>query len=153
MVPPPDNPWAGKEWEEMAPIFSADFDRTRRLDFTRLRLYALGRKSLATDATGAALHPNAVGEVEKGCSNLVIWAHRRVVEIACEFFNPSEGTNENLPKARKQQEEKRNRGRRRGSSRKWRRNWRAAFYRAFRCASPRSTHVGPRTQAPVRQYW
>jgi hypothetical protein len=29
----------------------------------------------------------------------------------------------------------------------------AAFYRAFRCASPRSTHVGPRTQAPVRQYW
>jgi hypothetical protein len=38
---------------------------------------------------------------------------------------PSEGTNENLPKARKQQEEKRNRiRRRRGSSRRWRRNWR-----------------------------
>jgi hypothetical protein len=28
----------------------------------------------------------------------------------------------------------------------------AAFYRAFRCASPRSTHVGPRMQAPVRQW-
>jgi hypothetical protein len=27
----------------------------------------------------------------------------------------------------------------------------AVFYRAFRCASPRSTHVGPRTHAPVRQ--
>jgi hypothetical protein len=38
MVPPPDNPWAGKDWDELAPIFSADFDRIRRSDFNRLRV-------------------------------------------------------------------------------------------------------------------
>jgi hypothetical protein len=81
MVPPPDNPWAGKDWDELAPISSASFDRIRRSDFNRLRLYAVGRKALATDTAGATLHPEAEGEVEKSYGALTADVKRLHREI------------------------------------------------------------------------
>jgi hypothetical protein len=71
MDPPLDHPWAGKHWNELASIFAADFDRILRADFNRLGLYAVGRKALATDTPGAALHPEAVDEVEKRYDTLL----------------------------------------------------------------------------------
>jgi hypothetical protein len=84
MEPPPDHPWAGQDWDNLSSIFAADFDRIQRADSNRLDLYAIGRKALATDSSGAFLQPEAVGELEKRYDTLlsnVTRLHREITNL------------------------------------------------------------------------
>ena len=62
LIPPSGHPWAGDDWDKMAALFEADFDRIYRADTSRLELYAAGRKALATNSAGELLRPEAVEE-------------------------------------------------------------------------------------------
>jgi hypothetical protein len=79
--PPPGHPWAGKDWDSMSEIFAADFDRVKRADSNRLELYAVGRKALATDSSGAFLQPKAVEELENRYDKLLSNVTRLYREI------------------------------------------------------------------------